>query len=228
MAKSKVIKELANNEITLEVALNRLLIISSDIGNKGLANWVEKELNGYNDGDTTPPYRIAKNSLFRYSGINGGFQVTNAPLPLQNLINKKDQQRFYINLNEGIKTIQDFVTDNGENQYGKDLTSLASSVYEMCGIQCYSIQQIVPKNAFTNVINTVKTILLKVFIKLDKEYGNLDNLDIDTTAKTVDQINQINTIINNFIYTDNSISIGDKNRIENSKIFDRGAEHGHQ
>lgn len=37
MAKSKVIKELASNEISLEVALNRLLIIASDIENDELA-----------------------------------------------------------------------------------------------------------------------------------------------------------------------------------------------
>ena len=44
MAKSKVIKELASNEISLEVALNRLLIIASDIENDELAQWVENEL----------------------------------------------------------------------------------------------------------------------------------------------------------------------------------------
>ncbi len=36
MAKSKIIKELANKEISIEVELNRLLIIASDIDNKEL------------------------------------------------------------------------------------------------------------------------------------------------------------------------------------------------
>ncbi len=47
MAKSRIIKELANNEISLEVAFNRLLIIASDIENEELINWATNELNGY-------------------------------------------------------------------------------------------------------------------------------------------------------------------------------------
>ena len=36
MAKSKIIKELANNQISMEVALQRLMIIASDLGNEEL------------------------------------------------------------------------------------------------------------------------------------------------------------------------------------------------
>ena len=50
MAKSKIIKELANKEISLEVAFNRLLIIASDIGNTDLIDWATNELNGYPNG----------------------------------------------------------------------------------------------------------------------------------------------------------------------------------
>lgn len=225
MAKSKVIKELANNEITLEVALSRLLVIASDIGNDELAKWAENELNGYSSGNAVPSYRIAKNTLIRYSGINGRFKVTNAPLPLQNMFSGKDKEMFYMNLSEGIKTIQDFVKDTSGKQYGNDITNMAGIIYEMSGIQCYSIQQIIPENAFTNVLNAVKTILVKIFIKLDKEYGSLDNLDIDTTDKTPDQIKQINTTINNYIYTDNSVTIGDKNKIEDSSMISGGSRH---
>lgn len=225
MAKSKVLKELANNDITLEVALNRLLIIASDIDNYELSQWAVKELNGYDNCDTIPSYRVVKNTLIKYSGINGQFKVTNAPLPLQNMFSGKDKEMFYMNLCEGIKTVQDFTSDTSGKQYGKDLTNMAGIVYEMSGIQCYSIQQIIPENAFADVINTVKTILIKIFLKLDKEYGNLDNLDIDTSDKTSDQIKQINTTINNFIYTDNSVSIGDKNRIEHSKTIGGGSQH---
>lgn len=44
MAKSKIIRELANKEISLEVAFNRLLIIASDIGNTDLIDWATNEL----------------------------------------------------------------------------------------------------------------------------------------------------------------------------------------
>lgn len=44
MAKSKIIKDLANNQISIEVALQRLMIIASDLDNEELLAWAEAEL----------------------------------------------------------------------------------------------------------------------------------------------------------------------------------------
>ena len=97
MAKSKVIKELASNEISLEVALNRLLIIASDIENDELAQWVENELNGYSDGAELPAYRVIDNTHFVYSGINGRFKVENAPLPFLEILGV-DKREYSFNI----------------------------------------------------------------------------------------------------------------------------------
>lgn len=225
MAKSKIIKELANNEISLEVALNRLLIIASDIGNDELAQWSEKELNGYMKNDTIPDYRVAKNTQIRYSGINGRYQVKNAPLPLHGLFKDKPDM-FNVNLFEGIKIIEGLTTGEKNGEYGRDLTHFAGLVENMYSIQCISITQIIPINTLENIVNTVKTILMKLLMKLDKSYGNLDDLDIDMVSKTPEEIRQINTVINQYIYADNSITIGDKNKIDDSRIFGRGSDNG--
>ncbi len=45
----------------------------------------------------------------------------------------------------------------------------------------------------------------------------LDDLDIDITGKTPEEVIKINAIINNYIFTDNSVQIGDKNKIENNR-----------
>lgn len=74
MAKSKIIKELANNQISMEVALQRLMIIASDLGNEELLTWTETELQGYSPSDTLPEYRNIHSTYFVYSGINGGVQ----------------------------------------------------------------------------------------------------------------------------------------------------------
>ena len=57
MAKSNIIKQLANNEVSVSTALNRLLIIASDIENDELYSWVDQELNGYEVYDNLPEYR---------------------------------------------------------------------------------------------------------------------------------------------------------------------------
>lgn len=222
MAKSKIIKELANNEISLEVAINRLLIIASDINNQELAQWAEKELNGYSSTDEIPSYRLVENTMFLYSGINGRMQVTNIPLPLKELFKGKDLEILKVNIFDGLKTIEGIINNDTDDRYGRDFTWAAPMIYKMTGIQCFSITQIVSETALENTLNTVKTILLKVLIQLDKSYGCLDDLDIDITGKTHEEVTEINTTINNYIFTDNSVRIGDKNRIEDTGILTEG------
>lgn len=221
MAKSKVIKELANNEINIDVALNRLLIIAADIENEDLFNWAEKELNGYTSDDVIPEYRIIKNTKFVYSGINGGYKMNNVPLLLIETL-QLDHSDLYIHCNEGIDTVTGIAKSDNDLKYGRDLTHFAYSIYESTGIQCYSIRQIVSKNSFENILNVVKTMLLKIFIELDKTYGNLDDLDIDISDMATEKVKNINSTINQFIYNDNSIKIGDKNKISDSRITAQG------
>lgn len=215
MAKSKIIKELANNEISLEVALNRLLIIASDIENDELAQWAENELNGYTNESELPTYRIIKNSRFIYSGINGRFKVENAPLPVAEMMGTKIDELTF-NVLDGVRALSELVVGNYE--YGRDLTAMARTIHEQTGIYCTSIKQIAPQNAIENIISAIKSKLLKVLIKLDKEYGCLDELDIDITQKNPGEVRAINTIINKYIFEDRSIRIGDKNRIESTDI----------
>ena len=217
MAKSKIIKELANNNISLDVALSRLYIIASDIGNDQLQQWAECELHGYGK-NKLPEYRYAKNTEFKYSGINGGYKVTNAPLPLFQIMKNEDPSIFYLPIHDGISTIENYVNNSSRNEIGRDMTWAAGMVYELSGLQCYSIKQLVPLNVFEGVLNAVKMLLMKIFIKLDKTYGCLDELDINTDSVSPDEIADTNTTINNYIYVDNSVRIGDKNKIEDSKI----------
>lgn len=71
MAKSKILKELANNEVPLDVALKRLLIICDDLDYKELFSWAEKELNGYFGEESVPEYRNGTNLIFWFKGEYG-------------------------------------------------------------------------------------------------------------------------------------------------------------
>lgn len=217
MAKSKIIKELANNNISLDVALSRLYIIASDIGNDELQKWAECELHGYGK-NKLPEYRYAKNTEFKYSGINGRYNVTNAPLPLFQIMENEDPSKFYLPIDEGISTIENYANNSSGNEIGRDITWAASMVYELSGLQCYSIKQLIPLNVFEGVLNAVKMLLMKIFIKLEKTYGCLDELDIDMDSVSPDEIADTNITINNYIYVDNSVTVGDKNKIQGSKI----------
>lgn len=217
MAKSKIIKELANNEISLDIALNRLFIIASDINNEELQQWAECELHGYGK-NKLPDYRYAKNTVFRYSGFNGNCQVKNASLPLLELLKDEDPSKFYLPIQDGIATIEKYIKDSSGHEYGRDLTWMSGMIYKSSGIQCYSIMQIVPINILEGVISTLKMLLIKIFIKLDKTYGCLDDLDINVEIVDDQTVTKTNTIIKNYIFEDKSITIGDGNKIVDSSL----------
>lgn len=226
MAKSKIIKALANNEISMEIALNRLLIIASDLNNNDLADWAAAELHGYSKDMELPSYRKKKSLHFTYSGINGSFQVNNSPFTYLSIIAEHDENAFEVPIMDSISTLQSFIENYETQSYCRDFSYLNGYVYEETGIQCTSIIQRVPMNFLQNILSEIKTRLLRVLIKLDKEYGSLDELDVDTTDKTPEEVDEINRVVNNYIFIDNSINMGDKNKIKGSGIFSGGKGRG--
>ena len=226
MAKSKIIKELANNQISMEVALQRLLIIASDLDNEELSAWAEAELRGYSQTDTLPEYRNIQSIHFIYSGINGSFKVTNFPFTFTSVLDDILSDIYNVPIMDSVSSLQNFVDNPDKQSYRRDFSMLNGLVLQRTGIQCTSIYQTVPLNFLQNILSQIKTILMNIFLKLDKEYGCLDNLDVDTTAKTPDEVDAINKVVNNYIFIDNSVNVGDRNKLKGSGIFSGGKGHG--
>ena len=226
MAKSTIIKELANNQIPMEVALQRLMIIASDLENEELSAWAEAELHGYSQSDTLPEYRNIRSIHFLYSGINGSFKVTNCPFTFTNILEEKLSNIYNVPIMDSVSSLQDFVDNPDKKSYRRDFSMLNGYVLQRTGIQCTSIYQTVPLNFLQKILSQIKTILMHVFLELDKEYGCLDDLDVDTTTKTPEEVEKINEVVNNYIFIDNSINVGDKNKLKGSEIFGGGKGHG--
>lgn len=222
MAKSKIIKELANNQISMEVALQRLMIIASDLGNEELLAWAEAELQGYSQQDTLPEYRKIHSTYFLYSGINGSFKVNNCPFTFADVLAEKLPDIYNVPIMDSISSLQNFIDNSDKQSYRRDFSILNGYILQRTGIQCTSIYQTVPLNFLQRIMSKIKTTLMNVFLKLDKEYGCLDDLDVDTSAKTPDEVASINRVVNNYIFVDNSINMGDKNKIEGSDIHSGG------
>src|SRR5690606_22230209 len=68
--------------------LRKVFLVSKELKDKEFIKWVEKELNGYNDGDEVPNYRII--SIIpkgHFVGL-GNSQLNNVELPIS-LIQKE-------------------------------------------------------------------------------------------------------------------------------------------
>ena len=57
MAKSKIIKDLANGEVDTITALKRAKVLVSDLENDGILRWRDYEISGYPEGVAIPSYR---------------------------------------------------------------------------------------------------------------------------------------------------------------------------
>ena len=220
MTKSNVIKNLAENTISVETALNRLLVISVDINNSELHEWAKHELLGYDTLEKLPDYREKTSQYIEYSGVTGNFQVTNAPLPLSLFPEKYHKNITTVNFVEGIATIEQNANNVSRAHYILDLTQYAGIIAEETSdkIQCASISLVIPKSYYQEILNNVKTRLIEIFIRLEKEFGNLDSLDIDTTGRSKGEVNKINKQINVNIHTENSPTIGDNNHISKNQV----------
>lgn len=198
MAKSKIIKEIANGEIELNQALRRLLVITIDLENNKLNEWIKKELNGYKTEEEVPKYRKNIGTTLKYTGFNSRTQVTNVPLPINYI--SKDNREFVTKYDakEGISLIQKYAVSN--EVLGKDCTLLAHDVANNTGnqVNCVSITMQLNNNSFHEIIENVTTNLLEILMELEKEFGILDDLDINIEEK--DDIKKINKNIDDIMY----------------------------
>ncbi len=221
MAKSKIIKELVNDEISLTVALNRLYVLASDLDNKDVLEWTSKELSGYKIEDELPEYRIFKSFELVYSGINGGFQITEQPLSLSWLSPETVEKISVSKIRDSILEIEN--KSKTDRQLYIDRSYLAAEVEKNTyqnfierGVKCVNIQQRVAPAQFVEILAAIKQKVLKLLLELDKKFGCLDDLDIGSSKiGKKDKLELFDTL--NLILTDKSIT-KNKTVIKNSNM----------
>lgn len=78
---------------------------------------------------------------------------------------------------------------------------------------------LISETVIPSIISQVNNRILDILLYLEKNFGVLDEYDIHLENKNTKEIKDIQTQIVNFIYCDNSVQIGDKNRIDNSDFL---------
>ena len=202
MTNSQLIKDIAQQSISIEEGLERLLIISYPLDNKDIKSWIVNELNGFSAPDRIPSYRKNPSYEIKYSGINGPFKVDNQILPFGCLPNSLIDEINKITINENISFVQN---NTVENHYaGMNLMQYAKTVYDNSGIQCYNIRLIINASSFVKIISNVKTKLILILLELEKQFGNLDNLDIEVNDMSENDGNNLKEKIKKIEYDDNT------------------------
>lgn len=222
MAKSKILKELVNEEISLNIALKRLIVLAADMNDNDLKEWAEKEINGYNADDEVPEYRKICSHSFYYNGFTSNLQVTNVPLDIRYLNEDTLKMIEYHELREPLLSLEKYVKEFKDG-FNLDLTMLAPEVLKNSGrrLQCISIYQKFNVSQIEKVLQTLSSKIMNIFIKLDKEFGCLDNLDIGCEKQQKKKLNETKQVIQQIIFGDKAKIKGDIICSDNVKIDKR-------
>ena len=96
MAKSQIIKDLANGKVDTQTALKRTKVLLQDLENDDLLDWVNYEIEGYPDDVEIPDYRAIGGQLYGtyFKGSMANHITYNhVPLPLGNLPDEIKEDR---------------------------------------------------------------------------------------------------------------------------------------
>ncbi|WP_244913531.1 hypothetical protein [Heyndrickxia sporothermodurans] len=218
VARSQLLKDAVSGKVSIENILLRLKVILSDLGNENIMNWVNGELEGYKDKENIPSYRIFKGNIFGTYVINFRFQYTNSPVPLETLlpIEQVDEIRT-IRVFDGIATIQNILQGENMESYGTVIPTAYCHAISTGELQIAGMRVKIASNQLDGIVSRVKSKLVEVIMELEGEFENLDELDIRTQIKMGESAEQVIYNIESIIY-DGSIKVGDKNKINKSRI----------
>lgn len=215
MVKSRIIKELANSTVDLHTSLKRAKVIFQEVGNEELNQWLKNEIGGYKNLEDVPPYRKIKGEL-KGCYIEGMANYTNALISLDNVDEETAEGLMCCSAGQSIYALQEAIKAN--HSFARRLNAQECAwLSAKTGRKIYAAEVAVDVSAVINILSTVENLLLDTFLLLEKEFGVLDDLDIDLDKKTEDEKQVIAEKIV-IILQDNSVTIGEKSKIKDSTI----------
>lgn len=227
MAKSKIIKELANGTIDTQTALKRTKVLLQDLDNDEILKWVNYEIGGYPSGKDVPEYRQLSGQLYGsyFKGsIATHMKYNNVSLPLGNMPEDVQQVLLTCYITQGVEALKGLIEEHkqGDKHLCKNIPADNYPYIAHCNndlgmiITSARVEFSIPD--LLNIFPKVENKLLDILSYLEKQFGNLDDLDIDIESKNEGELQEIVDHIHVLIYNDHRVTIGDGNEITDSTI----------
>lgn len=215
MAKSKIIKELANGSIDTQTALKRTKVLLQELDNDDVLRWINCEIEGYSSGSEVPEYRKISGQLYGsyFKGsMAAHMKYTHVPLPLGKMPDEAKQAILVTDVTQGIEALKRMVSESEQSEAKTLARGIPADFYPYiatCNNDPYmiitsaSVELNMPQ--ILNIFSKVESILLDILYYLEKQFGNLDELDIDTESKNEEELKEIIRHIQVIIYNDHSV-----------------------
>ena len=227
MSKSKIIVDLANSTVSTETALKRAKVLFSELNDDRLLNWVNCEISGYSNSQALPDYRIVTGNLigsYFKGSIAAHMTFSNVSLSLGNMPDDIKRKLLTVSFMEGVEALRKLV-ESSESSTGDLGKIIPADFFPMIAkynsdpyMMITSARVIIGPHRIQSVFSAIENRLLDALILLEKEFGILDELDINTESKSPEELQSIIERLTVIIYNDNSVSLGNGNRINKSNI----------
>lgn len=219
MAKSNIIKDLAKGNVNTETALKELKLLLLSFPNEKLQTWVNKELSGYNKDDDVPEYRRKAASL-KGSFVFYNTSYSNVGIPMSNDLPEEVRNTLdYVEVKHSIRSLKELENKEISFPIPPNLYPyiMKYSAISMTGLLDAKLDMGI--TTVSEIISSVENKVLDAMLILENQFGCLDDLDIDLKGTADTEVKEIEKKLLVVIYNDNSINIGDKNKITESQII---------
>ena len=220
LGKSNLLKDLVNGTSTLENILLRLKVIFTDLEDEKILEWIDGEIRGYSE-QNLPQYRILTGQPMGTYIVNMRGKYTNSLVPLRPLISEETfEELCRVEITDGLVALENILNSDNRDNFNKmvptefchGISTKALQILQM-GIKISSIQ-------LDSIILNAKVRLTEVIMTLEKSFDNIDELDISTQIE--ERPKEVQGVIYNIqsiVFGDTmEVEIGDRNRIDGSKI----------
>ena len=165
--------EILEEGISVPVILRKAKVLATQLDSDELGAWVSGELDGYDDAEKLPDYRVLSTAAAgRWT--NGYWTVKNRAVPMFEIDDeelKKALTTFPVL--QGIRTVESLAADLGERKFmiSPDVTALVNHHVKEGGYGYTSLHYSVSPHHFEQILDTVRNRLLDFVLELDKHWN---------------------------------------------------------
>lgn len=201
----QLIADLAYDNITLSQALTRSKIIASKVNNATFKNWIKKEMEGYNEIEELPEYRIIPSPCFLIAEFPFG-EVQHVEVSIPDKYGEEIQHKTYFHRVSGpINTVVENIDSIDGATGNASLTIRQVNLYSKLYVtdSNYVIRsgfRKIGKVHLKNIIELTKQKLLDILMDLHEKFPDLEN-DFENNRQNNESVSNI---ITNNIYAPNN------------------------
>ncbi len=214
-----IVNQLTDTSTSLTSVLLKVKVFGVRLKNQQLIDWVSKEIEGYQDNDILPEYRIFNCNVYG-NLMNGRWKLTNQLIPLDGLEPEIRSAFEKFEFYQGISGLEHLLAGKSstvEVAIATEILHYLSKNLQNSGnplAQIYSANRTVGKGAIEHIVSMIRSNALNIMLEIEKEFGY--KIDMEKLMAKNDEVNNTIYKVMNYIITEgdgNTINTGNGAKI---------------